>query len=101
MPTFETLPRFTRDYAKLTPEQRTRFRKVLTESFIPDLAGDGSFRPGLRVKGVQAAPGVFEMTWAPDGRATFQYGHEVRPGETHIVWRRVGTHDIFDPPPGP
>lgn len=101
MPTFETLARFARDYAKLTPEQQTRFRKVLTESFIPDLAGDGSFRRDLRVKGVQAAPGVFEMTWAPDGRATSQYGDEVRPGETHIIWRRVGTHDIFDPPPGP
>ncbi|GAA3237068.1 hypothetical protein GCM10010468_71700 [Actinocorallia longicatena] len=101
MPTFETLARFDRDFAKLTPEQRTRFRKVLTESFVPDLASDGPFRPGLRVKGVQAAPGVFEMTWAPDGRATFQYGDEVRAGETHIIWRRIGTHDIFDPPPGP
>lgn len=40
-----------------------------------------------------------EMTWAPDGRATWQYGDEVRPGVTHILWRRVGGHDIFVPGP--
>jgi len=34
------------------------------------------FRAGLRVNGVQAAPGLFAMTWAPDSRATFSY----RPG---------------------
>jgi hypothetical protein len=35
---------------------------------------------------------------APDGRATFQYGDEVQAGEPHIVWRRIGTHDVFDRP---
>jgi hypothetical protein len=38
------------------------------------------------------------MTWAADGRATFEYGQEVRPGEAHIIWRRIGTHDIFRRP---
>ena len=57
-----------------------------------------SFHPRLRVKRAQGHPGVWEMTWAPDGRATFQYGHEVRPGEPHIVWRRVGPHAIFRRP---
>ena len=55
----------------------------------------GRFRRGLRVKAVQGAPGVFEMSWAPDGRATYQHGDERRPGEPHIIWRRIGTHDIF------
>ena len=35
------------------------------------------------------------MTWAPDGRALFCYGDEVHPGETHVEWLRIGTHDIF------
>jgi len=35
------------------------------------------------------------MTGADDGRATFEYGSVVREGETHIVWRRIGTHDII------
>ena len=77
MPTFETLPRFERDWKKLTPQQQATFRKVITEAFVPDLAApDRPFRPGLRVKGVTAHPGVFEMTWDNDGRATFSYGEE-------------------------
>jgi hypothetical protein len=44
---------------------------------------------------VKGAAGVFEMTWADDGRATFQYGHPAVEGEPHVIWRRAGTHDIF------
>jgi hypothetical protein len=53
---------------------------------------------GLRVKGVTAHPGVFEMTWDNDGRATFNYGEERVPGQPHVIWRRIGTHAIFTPP---
>jgi hypothetical protein len=38
------------------------------------------------------------MSWAPDGRATFEYGPEARPREAHIIWRRIGTHSIFRQP---
>lgn len=41
------------------------------------------------------------MTWDNDGRATFSYGVERVAGQPHVIWRRVGTHDIFTPPPGP
>lgn len=98
MPTFGVTPRFRRDYEKLTDQQRERFRRVVRDQFVPDVAA-GSFRKGLRVKGVQGAPGVFEMTWAPDGRATWQYGPEIQAGEPHVIWRRVGTHAIFEPGP--
>lgn len=54
--------------------------------------------PGLRVKRVQGTTDVWEITFAADGRATFQYAEEVRPGEPHIVWRRVGTHDVLSDP---
>ncbi|HEV2755352.1 MAG TPA: hypothetical protein VG318_06200 [Actinomycetota bacterium] len=47
---------------------------------------------------MQGARNVYEMTWAPNGRATFEYGDERIEGEPHVVWRRVGTHDIFDRP---
>jgi len=50
---------------------------------------------------VTAHPGVFETTWDNDGRATFSYGEERIPGQAHVIWRRVGTHAIFTPPPGP
>ena len=38
------------------------------------------------------------MTWAPDGRATFEFGAQVVKGEPHVLWRRVGTHAILAKP---
>jgi len=85
---------------RLTPEQRRRFRKTVT-AFVEDLR-TGRFRAGLRIKGVQRAPGVYELTWSmgtgPAGRATWEYGAPIVPGEQHIVWRRIGTHDILSSP---
>ena len=92
MPTLETLPRFERDWKSLSVQQKAAFRKIITEAFVPDLAApDRPFRPGLRVKGVTAHPGVFEMTWDNDGRATFSYGEERIAGQAHVVWRRAWT----------
>ncbi len=96
MPTFRALARFLRDFDGLTPEQQAAFRRSVG-ILVVDLKA-GQFRKGLRVKRVRRTRGVWEMTWAPDGRATFEYGDEVRPGEKHVVWRRIGTHDIFDSP---
>ena len=51
---------------------------------------------GLRVRDVEGAPGVWELTWSfggPDGRATFEWV-EIG-GEPAIRWRRVGGHAIF------
>ena len=56
------------------------------------------FDPRRRVKRVQGRPGVWEMTWAADGRATFEYGPEVIAGEPHVIWRRFSTHDVFRRP---
>lgn len=100
MPTYETTSRFAKDFAKLAADDKDRFEKVVKERFVRDLAL-GKFRAGLRVKAVQGADGILEMTWAPNGRATFQYGDEQVAGEARVIWRRVGTHDIFDRPPGP
>lgn len=52
----------------------------------------------MGVKKVQGVRDVWEMRWAPDGRATWQYGPELVPGEAHVIWRRVGTHAIFRQP---
>ncbi len=66
--------------------------------FVEDLRAGGKFRAGLLVKGVRGALGVFEMTWAQDGRATFEFDDAVREGEAYIIWRRVETHAIFHKP---
>jgi len=97
VPTFETLPRFTADLQHLDPAQRRRFRRVVLDAFVPDLR-TGLFRPGLRIKRIRCAPGVYELTWAPDGRATWSYGREQIAGTRHIVWHRIGTQSI---PTGP
>ena len=97
MPTYEWTARFRADFDGLTAAQQVAFLAAVA-AFVADLRSASSFRAGLRVKGVQGAQGVFEMTWAPDGRATFPYGKPVRAGEAHVVWRRIGTHDIFRQP---
>jgi hypothetical protein len=98
MPTRRILTAFWRDWDRLTPKQQRAFREAVA-IFIADLArSEQSFDPRLRVKRMQGHPGVWEMSWAPDGRATFEYGDEVHPGQAHIIWRRVGTHSIFKRP---
>lgn len=95
MPSYERTRRFERDLANLTPAQRRRFAAAFAR-FDADLA-KGSFRSSLRVKRVEGTDSVFEMTWAPDGRATFQHGESHGQG-AHVVWRRIGTHKVFRRP---
>ncbi|MEU0659409.1 hypothetical protein [Streptomyces lavendulocolor] len=61
-----------------------------------DLRTGRTFRPGLRIKGVRRAPGVYELTWGGGGRATWSYGPEIGG-----VARRLAAHrrrDILDVP---
>jgi hypothetical protein len=97
MPTFQKLPRFQKDLDQLSVDDRERFKQAVAR-FVEDIEGGKAFRSGLRVRGIEGARGIFEMTWAPDGRATFQYGEPIREGQVHVVWRRVGTHAIFANP---
>lgn len=97
MPTHGWLARFRADFERLTATQQAAFM-VAVSQFVEDLRSGRPFRKGLRVKGIQGASNIFELTWADDGRATFEYGDEVIEGESHVVWRRVGTHSIFKQP---
>lgn len=102
MPTYYRTGRFRRDWTRLTGTQQGLLRTA-RDSLVDDIramkAGQRSrFRRSLRVKGVKGAPGVFEMTWARDGRATFSWGDEVVPGERHVIWRRCGGHEILNDP---
>lgn len=96
MPTHEERERFLGEFRRLTPEQQRRFKEAL-QWFVDDLAS-GTLRPTLRVKRVTSHPGVWEMNWDSDGRATFEYGAAELPNERHIIWRRIGAHDIFRDP---
>jgi hypothetical protein len=97
MPSYSWLARFRADFKHLSPTQQEAFLQAV-EQFVEDLKAGATFRKGLRIKGVKGATGIYELTWAHDGRATFQYGLEVTNGEPHVVWRRVGAHGIFKNP---
>jgi len=90
---------FRRGLRNLDPVQAAQLRSSL-RAFVADLRGieEGHldwFRPGLRVKKVVGASDVYEMTWAPNGRATFAWGSEQIRGKRHVVWLQVGGHDIL------
>jgi hypothetical protein len=97
LPTYAWLARFAADFDSLPPQQQRAFLIAVTQ-FVDDLQRGKGFRKGLRVKGVKGAAGIFEMTWGDDGRATSEYGDSVTKGEPHVVWRRIGTHAIFQKP---
>jgi len=97
LPTYDRAARFNRDYASLSRDEPHLFLTAVGK-FVADLSAGRGFRPGLRVKGVQGHPGVFELTWSDDGRATFSFGRSIRETEPHVIWRRVGTHDVLRNP---
>lgn len=97
MPTYAWLARFWSDFKRLTPEEQKAFLAAVND-FVADLTQKDPFRKSLRVKGILGKLGVFEMTWSGNGRATFEYGKPLRDNDVHIIWRRVGTHDIFKQP---
>lgn len=97
MPTHEEFAQFLREFAGLTPAQQDLFI-IAVKHMVEGLRKGQGFRSGLRVKAVKKRRGDFEITWAPDGRATFHYGPEKTSGDPHIVWRRIGNHDILNNP---
>jgi hypothetical protein len=95
VPSHARTRQFDRDWKRLAAAERHRYRLAFRK-FDTDLDA-GRFRAGLRVKGVQGAPGVFEMSWAPNGRATFEYGSSQGAGP-HVIWRRIGSHAVLEAP---
>ena len=96
MPTYEADRGFLVEFERLTPEQQRLFREAVRK-FVEDL-GTRVIRKGLRVKRVQGRAGVWEMTRADDGRASFAYGDSRRPGDPHIIGLRIGTHEFVKNP---
>ncbi len=87
MPTWSGTESFFKDLRDLTSTDHKKFEKAVS-NFVLDLK-KGEFRKGLRLKGIQGAESIFEMTWAKDGRATFEYGPEVRPNVPFVETLRL------------
>ena len=101
---FAITPAFEGDWARLSKAERATFRQVVKEHFHPacerrQTDPAAPWPASLRVRDVEGARGVWEMTWSvagPDGRATFEWVQiEGAPG---IRWRRIGGHAIFGAP---
>lgn len=106
---YERSDSFKADYNRLTDNEREMFREAV-RTFAK--AADRCFETKnlsdwphtLRVKGVQRARGVFEMTWSfskPDGRATWEWAtvtDDAGHGFPAVRWRRIGDHKILRDP---
>lgn len=91
MPTFERLPRFDRDWEALDPTSQAHFREEVAR-FADELRAGGS-RPMLPVAAIAGAPGVLEMAFAADARATISVA--MTPGRgPHVIWRRIGVDPV-------
>lgn len=76
MPTYETLPRFTADLHQLTPDQRRRFRRIVT----PGMAS--TWKPSLAMSGSQAPSSAGRRT-CPEHSSTASQAVLVRAVAAH------------------
>lgn len=103
MPTYAVEDSFWSDWRRLSSRQREAFLNELA-AFVDVLkqnedAGFPSIPVFPKRLGVTPMVGkrkVMEFAWAPDGRATWQYGPRQKPGKYHVVWRHVGSHEIYE-----
>jgi hypothetical protein len=101
---FQQTQRFVGDRRRLLDDEFRQFWRVIRDEFIPTAQShvsdpSGAWSARLRVRPMQGARGVGEMTWSvagPDGRATFEW--VVIDGQPAIRWRRVGGHAIVTDP---
>jgi hypothetical protein len=96
-PTYELGTGFAREFARLSRRQAKAYRKAV-EKFIEALSKGEQPPNSLRIKRVQGTRDIWEMSYSGDGRATFRYGSEVKPGEAHVEWLRIGGHEILSRP---
>ena len=100
---YVVLDSFKADYQRLSDPERGLFKKGLAtfvaacDRYAADPATP--WPASLRVKSVERAPGILEMTWSfsgPDGRATFEWIQ--LDGALALRWRRIGLHRILRAP---
>ena len=97
------LDSFKADYRRLSASDQAILNAALPDfvAACDRYADDPAARwpASLRVKPVQSAPGIWEMTWSfagPDGRATFEWIQV--DGRRALRWRRIGDHAILKSP---
>jgi hypothetical protein len=105
---WETTQRAHNDYKRLKDSEKKLFRVAVDEfnaacdRYI-DTKGQSGGPAKLRVKPIEGARGVYEMTWSfsgPDGRATWEWTTTEVNGERApaVRWRRIRDHSVFKEP---
>ncbi len=105
MPTFDVMVRFWSDYESLSSDQKHQFIRardefvaIMQEWERAGYRGTPHFPRHLGVKPLKGYRNIWELAWAPDGRCTWEYGAPQRDDRCHVIWRRIGSHNIYDDP---
>ena len=99
------LPSFLSGWQALPAGERALVKRWLTDDFLPAVAAYEAeptsfvWPACLRFERLRSTDGVCAVAWSfagPDGRATFQFA--TIDGEPHLVWRRIGHHEVHRRP---
>ena len=98
MPTHEETDDFWHEFDRLSPQEQRQFLATVGDFVQLLKAGvlpaQMPARFGLRR--FQSRSGeIWEFRWGNDRRALFRYGTSPHPGDVHMIWLSVGTHNIY------
>ncbi len=86
-------------FATVRSMDETLLRKNI-EKFVAPFSTTPPGEPGEPlVRELRDHPGFFEIRFGGDARAIYTFGQEVRRGQPHVIWCRVGSGDALDKPP--
>lgn len=95
MPKYDASQQFLREHAKLTPELRTQF--LYARRTINNTLRSTGRMPGPKLVEKMSGYDIYEVRFAPNGRATFHLTTTAN-GEMVVFWRRIGDHSILKNP---
>jgi hypothetical protein len=95
-PTFDRLAQFKRDYRKLTPDQRTRFRAAAKQVIAPLSTTPPGEAGRPLIRELPDHPGFYEVRIDRHTRAVYTFGRAVRTGQPHIIWCRIGGEEALE-----
>ncbi len=95
MPTHEERERFLNEYTRLRRAEQQQFKRAVAE-FVTALKDHHPPPKKLGIERYERQSGIYEFHWSATGRALFRYGPEKTPGEPHVIWLRIGGHEIYD-----
>lgn len=98
MATYSSTNSFQRDFAGLDPRYQERFKALAKERFSPAIDAGPPYPADLRMIPMSGEDGIRELTVDRDIRATWEFGEPVHDGVPHVIWRRIGNHDVYRNP---